>query len=97
MLYGKAECPVCADSGSLICLKAVRTGVLFFYCPLCGVAFRELPSPPTALEEILSLEQLAPGGAVLPDRNEIEASGVEMEEIDDHPWSGFLTPLLASE
>ena len=82
MLYGKAECPVCADSGSLIALKRKETGAFVFYCPLCGTAFRGIPQP-YQLEEVLSLEQIAPDGVVVPSLEEIEASRLELEPLDD--------------
>jgi hypothetical protein len=89
LLFGTMECPVCADSGSLICLKRKQAGAFVFYCPLCGIAFREVP-PPGTVDEILSLQQIAPDGVELPSRQEVEASGLELEEVSDH-WLEWLT------
>jgi hypothetical protein len=88
MLFGRNECPVCADSGSLICLKRRTVGGFVFYCPLCGIAFPEVP-PPLTVDEVLSLQQVAPGGVVLPSPQELEACDAELEQVSDH-WLTWL-------
>jgi hypothetical protein len=95
-LFGRAECPVCADSGSLICLKRVDTGALVFYCPLCGTGFPKMPAR-YVLDEVLSLEQVAPAGVALPTPDEVEATGLGLEEITDDYWADAVTPLLTFE
>jgi len=92
VLFGASECPVCGDSGSLICLKPKNqvAPTLVFYCPLCCTAFRNLPPEPFAVEEVLALEELAPFGVELPTREEVIASGVELEKLSDE-WVEWLT------
>lgn len=90
MVFGIADCPVCADSGALIALKPRRPGAgLVFFCPLCGCAFRE-PTPPRTLDQILSVEQVAPEGVVLPSDDEVVSSGLDLVKLPGH-WLEWLT------
>jgi hypothetical protein len=88
-IYAAGECPVCFDSGALLLLKAHGSGTLFFYCPLCGVAWHE---PPLAarLESIDSLKDFAPHGAALPTKEEALATGFALKEVPFDRWVSWL-------
>lgn len=53
--FSAGDCPVCADSGAAIFVKAEEAGAIFWACPACGCAWAEPPaantvdsiSPPT--------------------------------------------------
>lgn len=82
VVYGTGMCPVDADS--LTCLMSRRTGTLVFFCPLCGVAFRETPLRFDTDGMVLRIDELAPAGVVPATRSEIEAAGItEVVELDD--------------
>ena len=84
-------CSVCGDS--LACLAARKSGRLVFFCPLCGVAYRE-PPPLWELEEILRLDELAPAGVALASRAELEVAGfADIEELGG-TWMGWIEEVL---
>jgi hypothetical protein len=80
-IYGVGTCPV--DVDALACLVSRKSGELVFFCPLCGLAFRE-PPPPTELNCVLRLDELAPTGVVPASREQVEAAGlVDAVELDE--------------
>ena len=54
------DCPVCAYMGEMVLLWSLESLKVFFFCPMCGVAWKEYPGK--YIDEILGLEDLAPGG-----------------------------------
>jgi hypothetical protein len=92
-IYSAGECPVCADSGALLLLKAHGSGSVFFFCPVCGVAWRE---PPAArqLDTILRLDQIASHGVTLPTIDEARSTGVELNAVSFDEWYPLLKELL---
>jgi hypothetical protein len=82
VLYGTPTCPVCVDSGALICLKSKEDLNLIFYCPLCGLACTEIPRNDVITDaEIFSLDQLAPSGVDLPTLDDITTAGLRLQEL----------------
>src|SRR5678815_4377075 len=84
-LYSAGDCPVCADSGAVLCLKTAQSGRLIFFCTGCGVAWWT-PPPVRTLDEINSLKNLAPEGVRFPSDLEVLDSGFDLflvEEIDE--------------
>jgi hypothetical protein len=92
-IYSAGECPVCADSGALLLLRAIGTARVFFFCPLCGVAWREPPMP-NHLEEILTPAAVAPDGVELPSVDEVR-HGV-FQGVVEVSWNDWF-PLLKAE
>lgn len=89
-LYSAGECPVCADSGALLVLKALGTARLFLFCPLCGVAWREPPIP-NHLEEILTPAALAPDGVELPSVDDVQRAAIKgVVEVSTNDWLSLL-------
>lgn len=84
---------MCSDSGAVLLLKAVCTNRLFFYCPLCGVAWRDAPKG-NRLDEIEPLETFAPDGVSLPTLLEARATGVALVEMDLGEWGSMLGPII---
>lgn len=84
-IYSAGDCPVCADSGALILLKARDSGRTFFFCPLCGVAWLERPRP-AKLDSILSLTDIAPKGATLASLEEASSIAGPLTELPFDAW-----------
>jgi hypothetical protein len=100
-LFSAGECPVCADSGALLCLLAIPSRTLFFFCPICGVAWKT-PPPPDVLDELLTLEAFAPDGVEIPKERDIwtETSPFRsfkppLKRIPAAPWLEYLKPYLS--
>lgn len=84
-------CPV--DGDSLACLKSRATGKIVFFCPICGLAFKE---PPVAweLNDNCRLDEFAPTGVVLPSRGELETAGAtDLREMDG-AWGQWVEDIL---
>jgi hypothetical protein len=92
-IYSAGACPVCADSGALILLKASGSGAMLFLCPLCGVAWSEPPLD-RQLDEITPLESLAPNGVSLPTASEVLGLGLALTEVSSRDWLPLLQGLL---
>jgi hypothetical protein len=77
----------------VLLLKAQGSGRLFFFCPLCGVAWRE---PPLfqQLDTILSLTSFAPAGVSLPTVEEALSTGFSLAEVPLDEWYALLKDLL---
>lgn len=89
MIYSVGDCPVCADSGAVLLLKAVGSDRMVFLCPLCGVAWRE-PPVDRRLDEVETLQDLAPNGVALPTVSEATATGLALTEVAFDDWSALL-------
>jgi len=92
-LYSACDCPVCFDSGAVLLLRASSSGRMIFFCPLCGVAWREPPLD-RRIDEILSLEDLAPNGVTLPTASEALTTGLDLTTVPLKVWVRFLEDLL---
>lgn len=88
-LYSVSDCPVCADSGAVLLLKAYGSGQTVFVCPLCGVAWREPPLD-GRIDEIATLESLAPDGVTVPTSAEALSTGLTLTEVPFDRWFSFL-------
>jgi hypothetical protein len=90
-IYSVGDCPVCADSGAVLLLKAAGSGQLLFYCPLCGVAWEQPPGK--RIDQIKDLATLAPDGVSLPTASEVGTSGFNLFIVSFDQWF----PLLREE
>lgn len=88
-IYSTGDCPVCADSGAVLLLKAVGSEQMVLFCPLCGVAWREPPAD-RCLDEIEALPDLAPNGVVLPTGSEALSTGFALTEVAFDKWNSWL-------
>ena len=78
--YIVGECPICFEAGDLLALLDRSDKGLLFYCPACGSTWDKLPD---GVDEINSLEELAPDGVVCPSREELQSHGVLQFEVTD--------------
>jgi len=67
-----AECPVAPGFGGVVALTSVATGALVFFAPCCGVAWTTLPRA-DRIDEINSIDDIAPGGVSVLNRAELAA------------------------
>jgi hypothetical protein len=88
-IYSVGDCPVCADSGAVLLLKVVGSERMVFFCPVCGVAWREPPAD-RRLDEIRTLQDLAPNGVELPTGPEAMGTGLALTEVDFEDWFSLL-------
>jgi hypothetical protein len=95
-IFSIGDCPVCADSGAVVLLKPQSAGPLFYFCPLCGVAWAEPPEYPR-LDSISTLAEFAPNGALLPSAEEAARTGVELRELPYERWFPLLRDSLESQ
>ena len=94
-VYKVGECPACIEP--VLLLKVKGDERLVSFCPLCEAAWRS-PPPENQLDEVLSIDEVAPGGVQLPSRNEVERAGyVDVEVIPASEWRQDLEPLLKSD
>ena len=84
-LFSIGDCPVCADSGAVILLKAATFTRLLFYCPLCGAAWLNPPKE-HRLDEVNALKDLAPDGVSLPTIVEALESGFDPFTVEFETW-----------
>lgn len=85
------DCPVCADSGAALLLIRHLDEQPVFFCPLCGCSWE---TPPRAVDEIMSLEERAPGGVRLPTAREVQEFGERFQgltEVERSDWEGLLS------
>ena len=92
-IYSAGDCPVCADSGAVLLLKAHGSAAMLFFCPLCGVAWREAPFR-RRLDTVSSLTDLAPSGAALPTVEEAVSTGLALTEVSFDVWYPLLKARL---
>jgi hypothetical protein len=88
-IYSVGDCPVCADSGAILLLKATGSKRMVLFCPLCGVAWREPPAK-RQLDEIMTLQDLAPNGVTLPTSSEAMGAGLALTEVAFEHWFSLL-------
>ena len=86
MVYSAGPCSVCGWMGDALIVRAVGSGLVFFVCPGCGLAWTEPPEV-GVVETIDEPEQFAPHGFTVATRAEIAAAGwshrVEREYPDE--------------
>jgi hypothetical protein len=93
-LFGAGACPVCSDSGVLVCVKSIATGRLVLFCPLCETAWNDRPVD-RRVDSILSLAEVAPDGIVVPAETELIGSPLgPFVEIEGSEWAEMLSPHL---
>lgn len=89
-LFSAGQCPVCADAGELLVLRRLDLEVFFYFCTSCGNAFKKKPDPPTDLNEINRLRDVAPHGIAIPEKSELSAmpglTPVADTEFEDLVW-----------
>lgn len=91
-IYGTGDCPI--DGDRLASLVSRDTGRLVFFCPLCGVAFRDVPEPGDTDGMVLRLDELAPEGVILATREQVDAAGiVDVDEMVGY-WEKWLDEVL---
>jgi len=88
-IFSVGDCPVCADSGVVLLLKVVGSERIVFFCPLCGVAWRAPPAE-RRLEQVETLQDLAPGGVTLPTSSEALGTGFALAEVAFEDWFSLL-------
>jgi hypothetical protein len=97
LLYSVGDCPVCSVSGAVLVLISISNEEPVFYCPTCENSWAKQPEP-NRLDEVNSLQELAPEGVRLPSKEELgEFSLGPLTVIDYHDWaSQLVTPLNLS-
>jgi hypothetical protein len=90
-LYGTGMCPV--DGDVLACLRSRATGKIVFFCPICGLSFRE-PPPEWEVSEDIRLNDLAPTGVGLPSREEVDAAHLASIKALDATWMKWIEDVL---
>ena len=88
-IFSVGDCPVCADSGAVLLLKAVGSERMVLFCPLCGVAWPEPPAD-RRLDKIETLQDLAPSGVMLPTSSEAMDTGFALTEVAFEDWFSLL-------
>jgi hypothetical protein len=93
-LYSVGDCPVCSVSGAILVFISISTGQPVFYCPSCGTAWRKPPEP-HRLDEINSLQEVAPEGVRLPSKEELSKFSLgSLTPLDYQDWAGQLFSVL---
>jgi hypothetical protein len=84
VLYVVAECPACPGVGGVVVLKSEVSGALVFFAPCCGTAW---PEPPFdgRLDEIHSIEEIAPGRVEVATPADLRANNLELLVIRTEP------------
>jgi hypothetical protein len=95
-LYSAGECPVCADSGAVLLLREADSETIVFFCPLCGVAWKEPPLD-RRVDEVASLETIAPNGVTLPSEAEAWGTGLRLTEVSVEDWLPLFRDLLSGQ
>ena len=89
-LFSAGECPVCADSGTLLYVWSLAGSRVILFCPLCEVAWGEPPGE-SQVETITSLDEMAPEGIRLPSEDEVEQSGMSPQlEVEKEEWGPLI-------
>ncbi len=88
LLYVLDLCPTCSDSGRVFFVRDAFLGNVFFFCPGCGVAWPEPPSP-GELTAVAAPERFAPTGLALPTEAEIAAAGYAQLIRDVVPYASW--------
>ncbi len=92
-LLSLGNCPVCLDSGDLLCLVVRGPDFLVLHCPHCGLTFDEDPS--VRLHEV-DLPATAPHGLRIARADEVRARGWAATALPDDHWLAQLDTKLVS-
>src|SRR6476620_10121022 len=92
-VYSAGDCPACPGFGKLLVLFSVRSGRNVFYCPTCGTAWDSL-SPPSRLDQVRTIHEVAPDGVRLPSRAEVDRLSFPVEADEYEHWSTDLDDVL---
>ena len=65
-LFTAGDCPVCADTGSLLYLRRADEELYFYFCPTCGNAYLRRPRL-YVVDEVNALASVAPNGVQIPE------------------------------
>jgi hypothetical protein len=94
--FTAGDCPVCADSGALLCVTSLPSGKLILFCPLCETAWDQRPVE-GRIDSVMSLQEAAPGGISLPSADEVQMSALgPFVEAPVGEWWELLGPHLRS-
>jgi hypothetical protein len=93
-VFSVGDCPVDPGFGVVLVLAMQTTGDFVFFCPACGCAWREPPQG--RLDEINSLDEVAPDGVRLATDAELAGLAGKLLEADDEPWESDLAEILSS-
>lgn len=89
-LFSAGDCPVCSDSGTLLCVWSLEGSRVILFCPLCEVAWKEPPDE-NRVDTVTSLGEIAPQGIRLPSVDEVERSGISPRlEVDKDEWGPLI-------
>jgi len=94
-IYSVGPCPVCAEFGAALVVRAFQSGTVFLLCPSCGAAWN--PPAPTDVRDFRTPDEIAPDGVTLPSRAEISASSIgslDVEEVSFERWWQPLSEFL---
>jgi hypothetical protein len=94
-LFSAGNCPVCADSGTLLYVWSHATRRVVLFCPLCEVAWIEPPDE-NRVDTVSSLDEIAPQGIRLPSENEVQRSGISPRvEVEKAEWGALIAGHLS--
>ena len=89
-LFSAGHCPVCIDTGALICVWSLSERRVILLCPSCGVCWSNQVEY-EGVEVWQSIYIAAPGGIRLPTELEAQASGVgPVWEAETEFWWQFI-------
>jgi len=78
--YIIGECPACIGSGDLLALLSKKDNSLFYYCPACGLAWRDMPSQ---VDEMNSLDDFAPNGVIAAGKDDLVSRGINDFDVTE--------------
>lgn len=85
-LYSAGYCPICWDTGTLLCVWSLSGEEVFLFCPTCEACWRNKPEN-NGESEWFSLHRIAPGGIRLPTVLEVQDCGFDPgEQPDPEEW-----------
>ena len=85
-MYSIGACPVCPGFGEVVVLTSKLDSTVVYYCPACGTAWKQAPAP-DRLDEVSSLNDLAPGGVRLATKDEIDRLGLGVIATEPDSYS----------
>lgn len=90
-LFSAGDCPVCFDSGALVCLVSRDSGAIILFCPLCETAWPDRPKD-GRVDTIYELAELAPAGVSLPTAEALASSSIgPVARLERQEWFDLLS------